>query len=284
MNPSLRDLLAKSGFERPDLLWISDTVLHAVAGEVGAKAVAVRIADDNTKFAHAPAAVRWAEEKLCRRADVIFASSFPLEERLSARYGMKVRLLRNGVDYDFFQGDFPRPSEYKDIKGPIAVYVGAIEEWFSVEWVETLAQARRDLTIVLVGRAGIDLSRLARLPNVRFLGPRPYDLLPAVLAHADCGIIPFRRTPLVESVSPLKLFEFLASGLPVVSTKWKELEHLQSPALLAEDSREFVQSVGRVIDEDWKTERGALFRDFAKANSWQARYKLALGALAPFLG
>lgn len=281
--PPLRDILASVGFLDADLVWITDPVLHPVADAIQARAVAVRIADDNTRFSRMPRALRWAENKLCKRADVVFATSFPLAERLQAGYGAKVHLLRNGVEFGHFQGDFARPEEYEDISGPIAIYVGAIEDWFSIEWVQALARARQDITVVLIGGASTDLSPVERLRNVRFLGPRKYDLIPRFLCHAHCGIIPFRRTPLVESVSPLKLFDFLAAGLPVVSTRWRELEHLQCPALLEENSQGFVRSVGQVVDEDWKAKRGAVFRDFARANSWEARYHSALGALQKFL-
>ena len=180
-----------------------------------------------------PGALKWAEDKLANRANIRLATSSPLEESLRARYESKCRLLRNGVDFEHFQDKRPRPHEYAEIKGPIAIYVGAIDHWFALDWVSALAKSRNDINIIIIGRATIGLSPLESLANVKYLGPRPYASLPGFLAHADVGIIPFQRTRLVDSVSPLKLFEFMASGLPVVSTRWRELESLESPAQLA---------------------------------------------------
>jgi glycosyltransferase involved in cell wall biosynthesis len=281
--PPLRKTLSGLRFDKPDLLWITDTVLHALPEIVDASAVAVRIADDNVEFGNTPAALKWAEDKLCNRADTLFVTSSPLDERLRHTYGSKVHLLRNGVDVCHFQGDFPRPQDYADISGPIAVYVGSIEQWFDLGWVESLARSREDVTVVLIGMTNIDMSPLHAFPNIRHLGPKPYMSIPAYLAHADCGMIPFRRTRLVDSVSPLKLFEFLAAGLPVVSTRWMELENLNSPALLTSDADEFARSVSRVIDEKWKLNRGGEFREYARKNSWSARYQSAMDALSPFL-
>ncbi len=281
--PTLPESLRRTGFERPDLVWITDTSMHAVADVADAKAIAVRIADDNMRFKNTPPALQAIESRLIDRADVVFVTSQPLEEGLRPRCGSKLHLLRNGVDIGHFQGRFEKPDEYRDLGGPIAVYVGAIEEWFEPDWLRLLARTRDDVTIVLIGRGDIDLSSVNSFPNVRILGPRPYDELPRYLTHANVGIIPFKRTPLVESVSPLKLFEFLAAGLPVVSTGWKELESLGSPAMLASDATQFVHLVSRCINENLKEKEGDRYREYAKSQSWRVRFDAATDVLDPIL-
>ncbi|HDS31029.1 MAG TPA: glycosyltransferase [Firmicutes bacterium] len=281
--PGMKELLSKTGFYKPDLLWITDTDSHFVADYADAKAVAVRIADDNTKFEGMPKSLKWAEEKLCNLADIVFVTSFPLEEKLKAKYPGKVKLLRNGVEYGHFQCEFDYPDEYRKIDGPIAVYVGAIDSWFATEWIESLAIKRSDINVVLIGKATADLSRLKSLPNVHAIGPKPYSTIPAYLTHADCGTIPFKRTPLVESVSPLKLFEFFASGIPVVSTKWAELENLGSPAFLADNADEFAEMVGMAIDGNLKESKFDFYRNYAKENSWESRFSFAMETLRGYL-
>ncbi|MCK4720357.1 glycosyltransferase [bacterium] len=281
--PPLKTSLEKIGFDKPDLVWITDASMHAIADIADPKAVVVRIADDNIEFRNIPSSLSIVEQKLANRADALFVTSSPLLDRLKPEYRSKIHLLRNGVNFDHFQGTFDRPSEFKDIDGPIVFYVGAIEEWFNSEWVKNLAEKRKDITIFLVGMVGTDLSNLKDLQNVKITGLRPYESLPGYMAHSNAGIIPFKRTQLVESVSPLKLFEFLASGLPVVSTSWSELEHLGSPALLANKSDEFVEMVSKVIDKDWKSDRGDKFRDYARSHSWKARYDTAMEVIGDFL-
>jgi hypothetical protein len=277
--PPLASVIAKAGFQHADLLWITDTSMHALADIAAPQKVALRIADDNTKFGNTPKALDWAENRLCERADMIFVTASTLEDRLRPQYSARLLLLRNGVDFDHFQGDFSRPDEYRDISGPIAIYVGAIDEWFAPDWIDALATARSDITVVLIGRSAIHLENLKQRANVKWLGPKPYDTIPGFLAHADCAIIPFRRTPLVDSVSPLKLFEFLASGLPVVSARWTELERLSSPAFLADDRDTFVRLVSNAVDQRVKDSLGESFRDFARSNSWKSRFESAMSAL-----
>jgi glycosyltransferase involved in cell wall biosynthesis len=280
--PSLKTSLEKIGFDKPDLVWITDTSMHAIADIADPKAVVVRIADDNIEFRNIPSYLSIVEQKLANRADALFVTSSPLLDRMKPEFRSKIHLLRNGVNFDHFQGTFDRPSEFKDIDGPIVFYVGAIEEWFNSEWVKNLAEKRKDITIFLVGMVGTDLSNLKDLQNVKITGLRPYESLPGYMAHSNAGIIPFKRTQLVESVSPLKLFEFLASGLPVVSTSWMELEHLGSPALLANSADEFVEMVSKVIDEDWKSDRGDKFRDYARSHTWKARYDTAMEVISEY--
>jgi len=280
LRPSLKDLLSKNEFDNPDLVWLTDTVMHSVADEVKAGKLAVRIADDNTEFKNTTGSLRVIEDELCTKADVVFVTSYPLLEKLQAKYGDRIHLLRNGVNYEHFQGNFERPPEYDEIDGPIAVYVGAIEEWFDPEIVLGLAVESPDLTIILIGPVGIDQAVFAGKKNIKAIGPRPYEKIPSYLAHADIGIIPFKRTPLVESVSPLKLFEFFAAGLPVVSTSWKELENLQSPAFLAGDRDEFAAHVINAVNGELKNQRGSeYYRSYAKENSWNARYRSAMDIL-----
>jgi teichuronic acid biosynthesis glycosyltransferase TuaH len=278
-HPSFKYSLMKSGFDQPDLVWITDTVMHSVIDVAEPKAIAVRIADDNTEFKNIPASLREIESRLIHRSHVTFVTSSPLEEKLKSKYGTKINLLRNGVACEHFQGEYERPKGYENMRGPIAIYVGAIEEWFNVDWVEKLAKERKDINIVLIGKATIDISVLKNLDNVWDFGLVPYEEIPAYLAHADCGIIPFKRTKLVESVSPLKLFEFLAAGIPVVSTRWRELERLDSPAILAADGSEFVRWVSRMIDESWKEQRSSQFRGYARENSWNKRFEKAMDIL-----
>jgi glycosyltransferase involved in cell wall biosynthesis len=99
------------------------------------------------------------------------------------------------------------------------------------------------------------------------------------LQHADVGIIPFKVTPLIESVSPLKLYEYMACGLPVVASRWRELEAINSPARLASSSEEFLRLLHETLARlsDLKKQQ---FREFACRNSWQARGESVLKIFA----
>jgi hypothetical protein len=281
--PTLKESLKKTGFDKPDFVWITNTSQYTITEIAEPKAVVARIADDNSEFKVIPKNLRLAEDKLSARADALFATSSPLYDRLKPKYGDKLHLLRNGVDFNHFQGTFKRPDEFKDIKTPIVLYVGAIEEWFNAEWVKVLAEKRKDLTVAIIGRVNTDMHGIEKLPNVKLLGLIQYERLPEFLAYTDAGIIPFKKTPLVESVSPLKLFEYMAAGLPVVSTSWMELERLQSPALLASSADEFTDMVSKVVDEGWKAKRGDEFKNYSKPHSWSARFDIVMEVIGELI-
>jgi len=282
--PLVESLRSAGGFDKPDLIWLTDTVMHSVVQIAPAKAVALRIADDNIRFRNMPGSLKHIENELSKRANIIFATSSPLVDRLKSVYGEKVKLLRNGVNFDHFQGEFEKPDGLSDIEGPVAIYVGAIEEWFEPDWVEKLARERGDISVLLIGRVGIDIDRFEDLPNVHFIGPVPYEQIPAWLAHSDVAIIPFKRTPLVESVSPLKLFEFFAAGLPVVSASWTELEKLGSPATLVSDCTDFIKGVSNAVDGTEKIADYDEHKKYAVVNSWRARFDFAMSELERWLG
>ena len=88
--------------------------------------------------------------------------------------------------------------------------------------------------------------------NLFILGSRPYDELPGYLQHAGVGLIPFdvaNHRNLVRSIHPLKLYEYLASGLPVVAVEWEELQNLRSPATLTNNREHFLAAIRGVISQ-----------------------------------
>ena len=122
--------------------------------------------------------------------------------------------------------------------------MGAIEDWFDYDLMRHAARQLTGHTFLLVGPTrGNQWRELAEIPNIRFLGPRPYQEVGGYVKWADVAIIPFRRTPLVEDVSPIKLFEYLATGTPVVATEWKELKSIDPPCRLISSREDFVNAV-----------------------------------------
>jgi glycosyltransferase involved in cell wall biosynthesis len=159
-----------------------------------------------------------AEAAAVARADVLVASSELLRAALGERSGRSVTLIPNAVDLGLFDPSIPRerPGDVRPGR-PTVLYVGALwGEWVDLELVVGLARALPSAQVHLLGPAGT--RRLPPLANLHVLGPRPQNEVPAYVAAADVAIIPFAPTRLAHAVSPLKLFEYLAMGVPVVST------------------------------------------------------------------
>lgn len=170
------------------------------------------------------------ERELISRAGLVTTTSTQILKRFIG-LADKAAYIPNGVEFEFFNkaaiGGKPLLRDMAMLSTPIVVYVGAIAEWFDDELVVSIAEHNRDWDIVLIGPEHVKFQRLKSLPNVKFLGAKPQSLLPAYLSLADVGIIPFKINELTKSVNPLKLYEYLAAGKPVVSTPLPDVESMQ---------------------------------------------------------
>ena len=156
----------------------------------------------------------------------------------------------------------------RPIPHPRIIYVGALSDWFNDEWVTAAARALPQFHFVLIGPRENARARVPQGANVHLLGPRPPDSIPHYLHASDAAMIPFRVSSLVESVLPLKLYEFLAAGLPVVASRWNELVRLNAPIDLAESEGEFIEALRHAPNSAGKEERIS----FARANAWEERF------------
>jgi glycosyltransferase involved in cell wall biosynthesis len=207
------------------------------------------------------------EQRIVRRSRVLVASAPGLVEHLEELSGRTAVLLPNAVNLKLFdrkqQYDEPVDLPQGD---PRILYVGALwGEWFDWDLLQKLAQAYPASAVTVIGdyRGQCPFSE----PNLNFLGLKPQTTLPAYLQHSDVAIIPWKISPITQSTSPLKVFEYLAMGVPVVAPKINPLLDLPY-VFLAQDHDEFIQNIekARTIEiED------SVLDDFIQANSWQAR-------------
>lgn len=269
--PSLSKYIHKRDFGKPDLLLVSQLQLAELFDCVDAKVKILRLTDEIAKFESVPDEILLLEKWAVEKADHVLVTSSPLQERLKS-FREDVKYLPNAVDYDFYHSaDRTVPPEYMRIEGPKVVYIGAMEYWFDVGLVGFLADLNPEVNFILIGNPQIDVSELQSIKNICFTGPKPYVELPGYLWNADVGIIPFKKMPLIEAVSPLKLYEYMACRLPVVSTRWKELERIDSPALLADTYEDFAGKLACALATEQDENLANLCQDFVKNNSWEGR-------------
>ena len=269
--PSLYRYIRRKGFSDPDLLIVSQLQFSELLERIDAKKKILRLTDDAASFKTVPSNIKILEEWAVQKADYVVTTSRPLQNRLQS-LRKDIEYLPNAVDYEFYQaGDRSEPLEYTNLKGTKIIYIGTIDYWFDVDLIEFLATENPKFNFLLIGNPRVCVEQLRCLENVHLLGPKPYQELPKYLWNADVGIIPFKRIPLIESVSPLKMYEYLACGLPVVTTKWKELEGLKPPVLFADSQKEFNQQLLKAIGSSGKEEDIAKNTSFARGNSWRER-------------
>ncbi len=179
--------------------------------------------------------------------------------------------LPHGVDFDHFTRPAGEPvAALEGLPRPILGFFGLIGPWVDLELIAFLSAQFPSVSFVLLGRADVDLRPLANRPNVYPLGFVPYADLPAHARSFDVGLIPFVLNRLTRAVNPLKLLEYFALGLPVLSTRLPELEDVAGPLRLAETRDEFVQGL-RAILESKPGRCAAAARAAARHNTWDER-------------
>lgn len=222
------------------------------------------------------------EERLCREADLVFCTSPRLHELKRPFNPARTFLVHNVGDAEHFNAALDEatavPDELLEIarRGPVVGFVGAVSDYkLDLSWIERAARARPDWQLVLIGPVGMadpstDVSRARRLPNVHLLGARPYAELPRYIKGFDVATIPYRLSEHTASVFPIKFFEFLATGKPVVISALPSLAQFHDAVLVAEDADAFVTRCAEAMAED-SPEARARRLALAEQNSWPSR-------------
>ena len=214
------------------------------------------------------------EHKLFSASDLVVVSSVALEEEARA-FGAAPLMLRNACEYEHFA-----KVEQSHNKRPVIGYYGAIADWFDSDLVADLAERRPDWDFVLVGSTNLaDISRLSQLPNVTLAGEQPYATLPRWLTQFDATLIPFKRMPLTEATNPVKAYEILAAGKPLISVPLPEVIALGSVVRLASTAAEFEREVEAALKEN-TPEFVETRRAFARNHTWQNRFETLAPAVA----
>ncbi|MEA5577519.1 glycosyltransferase [Anabaena sp. UHCC 0451] len=260
-----------------DLIWINNPKFYGMIEKLKYKKLVYSIEDDLFEFSRIPKSLKYNHEKLIQKADVVTVTSTPLLKQIKSKFSIneKLFLLRNGVSFDQFNQitdqSLDLTPEFQSIPQPRITYIGVISEWFDLDLLYEAAKSLPNFSFVIIGPVEISIDKLKDLSNIYFLGYKPHSILQMYLQKSQIGIIPFLRTKLIESVNPIKLYEYMATGLPVVSTTWSELEDLDSPAFLAKDNHEFIEYIKQIVAEPDVINRELLVK-FAQANTWENRF------------
>jgi glycosyltransferase involved in cell wall biosynthesis len=217
------------------------------------------------------------EEAIASRADHVFATSGDLFERMR-RLNPRTSLLPNAADYEHFAQATrpgPAPPALAKLPRPIVGYFGEIAAWFDVEAVATLAASHPNWSLVLLGPLSTNAARplLAR-KNAHHLGRVDYEELPHYVRHFDTCLLPFKVNALTQAASPVKLYEYLASGRPVASAPIKEVLPFRGIVEIAEEGR-----LGAAVEASLAGARDATAADrrmaVARENTWDRRVERA---------
>lgn len=216
------------------------------------------------------------ERRLLTRVDAVFAINHALAEAKRA-VNPATFVSPHGVDVALFGRALAEttqiPADLAALPGPRIGFYGTLQDWVDLELLEELARLRPSWSFVLLGQELVDVERVRRLPNVHLLGRKAHGELPAYCKGFDVGIIPYRRQARMEFVNPIKLREYLAAGLPVVSTSVPEVVRYGDRCAIADTPAEFAARIEEALAADAgdraarRAARAAAMAD----ESWQAR-------------
>ena len=228
----------------------------------------------------ATAALRAWEDKFFSSADLVFTISEAIAERAHS-FSRFVYSFPAGVEMAKFEHQGPNmvyPADIVNLKRPIIGYIGALSDVFDKQQIVDLAKALPTATVVLVGPKYTDLSILKDVPNIVLLGERPHDQIPAYISSFDVALIPYIVNEFTDSVYSCKLNEYLAMGVPVVSTNMREVrrfaEQFPDTVLIGTDSLDFIGKVKQALDNPEFRLPGICEKRIkaARENTWEKRF------------
>lgn len=263
--------MRRLGFKNP-INWVFNPAAGILAGELGEERVFYYCVDEYTVFdGVATESMAEIERKLLRRADLVICSAIRLHERKKLENPRTV-LVRHGVDYaSFRRATLPEtvvPEEVRSLPRPVIGYFGLMgKDWIDIDLMVHVAKHFSSGSMVLLGKVTTDVSRLTDLPNVHLLGRKEFAELPAYSKGFDVAILPFPISEVTMHANPLKVREYLAAGLPVVSTPIPEVEVL-GLCRIAGDKEKFVQEIEAALAE--KGDRAAR-SELMKDQTWAGR-------------
>ena len=215
---------------------------------------------------------RW-EDELVQRASAAIASSGHLKQSILAkRPDIPITLIRNGVDSEWFRRSakrFGRPTDLPSSdERPLIGFVGALYEWLDTKLIQKVAAAMPEFDFVFVGPQD-GRSNFPRAPNIHALGFRPYEQVPAYIAAFDVCWIPFRQGLVATAANPVKLYEYLSLGKPVVTTPVADIDSFEGLLSVGTTEEGIVTLLRKTASEEANSASARI--DFADRNSWKSR-------------
>lgn len=274
----LRRSMKRHGIENP-IIWLSRPEMIEHLHRFGEKLSIYHVVDEYSEYyGLAPErkkAIKETERRLIESADLCIVVSAKLYEGKS-QYSDRVHLVPNAVDYEAFHAAPGPPSEMADIAKPVIGYSGLISDRLNLRLLASVADTHPDWSIVLVGdelvaNCGGELAALGRRSNVHFLGRKTVEALPAYINAFDVGIVPYQTDENADNCSPLKMYEYMAAGKPIVTTDFAVAREFSRVVYLAPDEQSFENCIAEALRQGG---RGPGIREgdsIAASNTWMHR-------------
>ncbi len=291
--PILRAQVKRLGFRAP-VLWTYTPHSADFVGHLGERAAVYECVDDFTAakgLVHA-GAIRRMESRLIRAVDLLIVTHPKLREA-KAKGARRVVIIPNGVDTEHMaraaDPDLPVAEALAHVKHPVLGYLGAVNYWIDTALLGRLARAHPEWTLAIVGpvvRPLANMKPLEGLPNVILTGRVPYADVPRYVKAFDVCLNPYVLDEVAEHCSPLKLYEYIATGKPVVSVDMPEAHRFAGLIDIAHSAEEFialVEAAAQRAISGKADERAAARMAEAWKHTWRSRFEEVSAALSAML-
>jgi glycosyltransferase involved in cell wall biosynthesis len=264
------------------IVWISRPTLTDLCDVFDARLTIYHVVDEYSAYVNddpaKQARTRERERDVLGTADMVIVVSASLQAAKS-RYNPHTYLLPNGVPYAAYEqrltGDAPVPAHLAAVPRPRLGYIGLIGDKLDLDLLESVARARPAWSLVFVGALAWEQGaqaweRLVALPNVHYLGQVAAQQVPDYVCGFDVGLMPYRQNRHVQFIDPLKLYDYLAAGKPIVSVPMPALDSFQNQVYAAGTPAEFEVAIDLALRED-SPGRILERQRQAAAHSWERR-------------
>jgi glycosyltransferase involved in cell wall biosynthesis len=265
-------LLRRLGVEPEPVVLVSNIYCPAALSRLRKKLVLYDFNDSPFQFSVSPDWARGYWPRTVRQASAVFVVSEYYRRQLAGETDRPLILLGNGVEMTPFAAPRDVPAVLAALPRPLIGYVGLLSHFLDFEVLEAVRRNRRGGTLVLIGPGSpatdAAVEALAAREGVSVLGPRPYADVPAYMQALDVGLIPFRAAdPFVQGINPNKVYQYLAAGVPVVTTPVLDLEASPPDLGFASTAPEWIDALAAALEAPRERERR---RALARPHDWDA--------------
>lgn len=245
-----------------------------IAGKLNESEIIYYCVDEYSAFTGASRGLKEIEEDLFRRANLVIVSAERLFDS-KKHFNPNMFVIRHGTDWRHFRTaldpTLAMPPDIADLPRPIIGFHGLLADWVDYELIKKVAEHFKEGSVVLIGKIAVDAEQKVKIlddvPNIHFLGRKPYAELPAYCKAFDVALNPFVINELTLAANPLKVREYLAAGLPVVSTDIPEVRVLED-CLVGTSHDDFIRKIEHALAHP---KPRAEVSDAVAHESWEAK-------------
>ena len=275
--PSIKRQLRKYAIEQVELLYIDNIFFQCLTQIIKYHKSIFRVMDEHHRFQGWNADAKLIAKFIAKNCDLLIYSAKNLEQYVSQLNPKRSFLIPNGVDFSMFRPSIEpnrttRHRFLKDIPDPIILYSGMIDSRIDFRLLRASAARNPTISFILAGPFGEHIKPKNLPKNIYCIGPVSHEELPSLMYSAKAGIIPFdviNKMTRIRGIRPLKLFEYMAAGIPVITSRWPEIESINSPAWIYDSHDDFINLVQKAVNHKHDPRP---FITFAEKHDWKKRF------------